>query len=621
MNKKIFAIFIIFCCASNICAQRIEKQKISDEEAQRIILNINYANYSVAQINKYKNKYVASTERNFILDRVTKNFTDRNLINFWDSLLSTITKVELSDNEKVFMQSRAEKDRKSAYTKSFNSFGSVFVPGNNPYQFITSLIYTGTSAILNYKKTVDEIDKSNEQMLFKISKSQDEAIFEILNEMWKYSSNLVSGYNLNDLKLINTKPMKEFVDALNYSDSEKTSAWDDQKLKDTFEYFPPFWFELGRAYQNLGDFEKAEKYYNNFEILMGNKILNYDAHYVELAKNKIRFYLKDPDKNYDVIKKYLSIIEKETIPEREEIAKNRYFTAQVLFILNELTVAENILTSIIISNDTSYIEDAILLLKEVHLAMKNSDYEIAELFSQVHFGDYISALKASSNKNKVVNEKNISWYLPYKIANNYNVKAISEGKEYYPIVVSNEQIQNSDCRYFIDLKNSELKKLDDIVLVFKNKETGSEYAVSYEIKKVNEKELIAAWKALKRCGIDYVNEDSYVVMEFGKNVVNYKYVTSDIEIEKQKLANKKIDKTEYDEPIYSENLRKDISELSNLLKDVKKQRYKEKSNFNFPYKASFFRFSKNIYCIGLKSIYQSNSNQVITFDNIGCIMR
>jgi len=54
-----------------------------------------------------------------------------------------------------------------------------------------------------------------------------------------------------------------------------------------FDNFPPFWYELGSAYQNDNNYSAARKAYTKFEQLQNNTIITYDKYYVELAKNMI----------------------------------------------------------------------------------------------------------------------------------------------------------------------------------------------------------------------------------------------------------------------------------------------------------------------------------------------
>ena len=75
------------------------------------------------------------------------------------------------------------------------------------------------------------------------------------------------------------------------SAKERKNSLCEPQLQANMSMFPPYWYELGNAYQELGDFENAMLSYNKFEELKQNDIVAKDNNYVNLIKNKIQILL------------------------------------------------------------------------------------------------------------------------------------------------------------------------------------------------------------------------------------------------------------------------------------------------------------------------------------------
>ena len=82
--------------------------------------------------------------------------------------------------------------------------------------------------------------------------------------------------------------MEKFITVLQMSgNKEKLNNLRVLEESHRFDNFPPFWYELGSAYQNDNNYSAARKAYTKFEQLQNNTIITYDKYYVELAKNMI----------------------------------------------------------------------------------------------------------------------------------------------------------------------------------------------------------------------------------------------------------------------------------------------------------------------------------------------
>ena len=577
-------------------AQRIAKEKITDSEKQKLIMNLNYIQYSTEQISEYMNKSVAESEYNFIINRIdADSLIDKQVIGAYTDLLETISKVCLKENEKEFINQMTEKQRKMAFANVFTSFGSVFVPGASPQQMIASLAYTGVSAAFNYVNTVSNINNSNQEALFQISQAEKEKIFEARNKLFSNAKTMAQRYGLNDDLLIQSNSMVDFIKSVNKHPAEKASALENKTFMTNFEYFPPYWFELGRAFQEIGNYEKAIKYYARFEALLNNRVIKNDSYYIQLAKNCIRIYLgnnpnpvdieKNAKQNRAVIEKYLKIIENETPAEITELAKNHYFMAQIYYLLGNYKKSLELLDWNI-NNKTGapeYIADSITLMHLIKASLnygENKYYWIAENYSQIPFGNatesiekvfeqidhehgfFYSVQKKAPDKLKnkvpfansnydscfntikgynsenVVNKDNLYWTMPESMIDAKQIFVVIDDVSYIPeIVYPKDSYKNKYSPVcFINYRISDIKKPFYFTVNISDSNLKEELILTYFIQPVTEKEIQISEKALNRIGSDISAKNSNIILGLASALKNYKYTVDDVDNKRKSIT-------------------------------------------------------------------------------------
>lgn len=252
---------------------------------------INYIQFSVAKIINGKSKGLLEDEFNHVINNINPaSLQDQELINAYDTLLTTLTALKLNENQRDHLAKIIEIKKKNAVTNCLNSFGSIFVPGANPLSLLASAAYTGISAVLNYRKAVNEAKIEGEEDLFEISQNDLEYIdglrrdlFIATAKVFKNRSNSVEG-------LINENTMKEFAGAANKIYDSKENARNSLVFLDAAENdlasFPPYWLVRAVAAFKSGSKEHIFlEYINKFEKLNSNNpIFNKNPYCIEAAK-------------------------------------------------------------------------------------------------------------------------------------------------------------------------------------------------------------------------------------------------------------------------------------------------------------------------------------------------
>ena len=592
MKKLVFMISTFYLLFSCLYAERIKKESVTDEDRKQLILNLNYIEYSVAQISEYQNKAVADSEYKFIINKISPNsLLDTDIVDAYTMLSKLDTNVELQDNEKQFMKKQAERKRKQAVTSVFKSAGSVFVPGATPQQMIASLAYTSISAALNYMDTVNEIENSLEKDFFEIDQAVLKDIKNYKSDLFEKSHKLAGKYELNWAQVIEDSEMQAFVKILKKSDDEKISGLDNSDFRKTFALFPPYWFELGNAFQNQKNYLKANEYYNHFEQLMSYKIIKNNKQYCQFAKNKILLLLGVEDsyekmvrnaKQYKTeILNYIDIINEQTPKTVEDQIEKNCFLAKIYFIIGMKDKALSCL-DYVLNNKSLGAEfiDECILLKRLIFESENSKegelYRLINYYSQIAMGDdatdsiitlqnqlyqksgvtnvlkskipsFISSRLKNSDqidvfnldaKEKSISLKNMYFELPEKLKKESIILLEINEKQYIPtIVYPREEFSNKmNSIYYFDYG---LDSITEEPQTFKinsyNYNSLSEYTIIYKIQKISKKDLDKVNVAFSRIGSDLSSVNSDVLLEYIKMIKNYKYKVEDIEEEKKSI--------------------------------------------------------------------------------------
>ena len=332
--KKYISLLIVFilCLQSALCSEK-------DDQIIYAML-MNQIQYSLLTVQHYKSRTVLKKEYDNIICKIDKTkLADENgdAIEAYSNLLDTLTELKLSENEKQFLTIQAEKEKKQAVnqilTGSASAVGmaAIAFAGGNPVSAVSGLLFTGVSGVFNYRNAVNATENSLNASLFRISQNDIHLLDGERNSLFKTYSRFITKYKIPKKYEIKEDQMKWLVEALDNLDAQSKVRLLETK-KDIFALFTPFWFELGSAYQAVGNEKKAKECYAEFEKQKRKySIIDNDSYYTELAKNMIKM-CHDTDK-MGKIKPYVDIIEADQTVANEN--ENRMYLAELYYSLGE----------------------------------------------------------------------------------------------------------------------------------------------------------------------------------------------------------------------------------------------------------------------------------------------
>ena len=658
--RKILLILFIFCASLNLFANQL-----SSAQQKELVAALNYLQYSTAKIKMSENKAIAEDIYYSIINEIKiEALSDRWLNMEYGNFLEACAALKLTQNEKDFIKQINKKAQKNAYLSAFSNMGAIFVPGQSPTQLVASLVYTSVANTVAVANMKNQLATQLEKDMFYLDQDILENIYALQTSLFTTSAKLLGN---NASGRINENSMSIFMNAIMLKTAkERKYALSEPQLQRNMAIFPPYWYELGRAYKELGDNSKAIEAYNKFIELKQTDIVEKDKYYVNILKDKIQFLLgTNPEKarvnalnNKNVILNYLEII-KANYLDSEAGEKNAYF-AKIYYLIGESEESLKCLNYIIESKmHQEYIEEAVALKILIESAKSNSNavlYQNISNFSKIKFGN------SDLDFSKIVAEKSLlyksaSWYLgqdlaeylhyklfgnennlshyvinnflcidiPSNIIKNYDISFEIEDKLYLPSILNQDSTNSSICfinYLFGDIDSDGLP----VTMVCQSKSNRKISKVNYFIKPIKAKYFKAAEKAYKRLGSDIIVHNAQTAIEFGKIVYNYDYEVDDEEDLRKEIRNqkqkegKKENKTE--EQINSEitkelskKLAVDINSLQKIKSSVEIAEYNKKDNL---YSPTIVRYNEDYYLVGIIST-SVNTNKEYTIDTKGNI--
>jgi len=529
---KRFIISIIFILSiTNVFASKKDDQIV-------YAMLMNQIQFSLQTVQYYKDRLVLDQEYNNIICKIDKTkLKDENnkAITAYSNMLGLLTNLKLQENEKIFVTQEAEREKSQALYKCLEgaaipAIASIYQLGQgissikqDPTaigQIISgsaSALYTGVSAFFNYKNTINTVENRLRKDLFRLEQEDLKLIDGERESLFKTYSEFISKYDIPKQYEIKEDQMRWLVETLDKADTASKINLLEEK-RNIFAVFTPFWFELGCAYQELGNLGKAKDCYQIFERQkLKYSIIDNDSYYTELAKNMIQISMEE--NNITNIRKYLSIIENDTTASNE--SSNRFYSAGIHYYLKDFDEAQKQL-KLIIDDNREFVPQAREFLQLITV-VKNADDITTNLFllgqlkivsdnnvkevviskkgDSTVFSDAVNFFFGSEEE-KVFYYDKLVFSLPIKIGEKYTLGIVINGKYYDSL----PYVKDDKIYYFINYELDELMEDHSNFYVFLIDEKGKITRAAFTTEYFNSKktrQLNEAFKILSVSNKEY----------------------------------------------------------------------------------------------------------------------
>ena len=412
-------IFIFTFLSANYIWAQEDNTAVLPSERSILESHINYLQYSIINLKNSENKAISDAIYYSIINELDiSTISNSKILRTYTDFLNNCSSLKLNQNEKDFLVNINEQQQKKAYLSAFTNLGAIFVPGRSPQQMVASLVYTTISNIVAIENTKNQLQTQLQRDLFYLDQNSLETMYLMQTNLFTTSITTLSGLSGKDSR-ITEDTMGAFIRSLNLSSNEaKLAALSESDLNKSMSSFPPYWYELGNAFQIAGDYESALESYGRYEDLKKQDVVKKDQIYKKVLKNKIAILLgSNPLKITEN-----AIKNKSQIIDCIEILKNQYldsdageknvYLSKIYFLIGEYHNSLSCLNHVIHTGELypEYIEEAIQLKRLINSVSTDASgalYQTIYNFSKIAFGSNCALVENFNQERKSLAR---TWY-------------------------------------------------------------------------------------------------------------------------------------------------------------------------------------------------------------------
>lgn len=261
MRKKYFCV-ILFVFTIIFSGADLHAKNTAD--AFEAALALNYCHMSLYRIIQYNDRIVLDEEYNEIISNINlTKIKDEEIIELLHGLMDTISQFRLNEGDKKLFYAEYENQLSNAFYSSFSSVTSIPISGN-PYALAATALVQAGSAYVNYRNNMEMYKRQLDRSIWELDKKAILSINDIRKEFLKSYWVIMRRYSIPDKWRITEKQMNQYMSILKDGDPGRKFR-NLQRLEDSFQAYPPFWYYLGQAAQDLSNHSYALRAYQKLK--------------------------------------------------------------------------------------------------------------------------------------------------------------------------------------------------------------------------------------------------------------------------------------------------------------------------------------------------------------------
>ncbi len=208
---------------------------------------LNLCAVSVSQIVEYQDVNIMEQEYEAILNNLNlENMPkDEALLEVLRQILDVITFFRIQDGDRKLLEKKYEQKMKNALWRAMPNPG-IFLTGGSLASIGVSLAYAVGTGYMNYRNVKAEASMEQEEEQWKLQRSAIEQLNGLRRELFTTAWRLATNYEFPDSYRLTENQIRQYNSILMDTDVirkyERLYA-----IKDKFEAYPNFWYELGHA--------------------------------------------------------------------------------------------------------------------------------------------------------------------------------------------------------------------------------------------------------------------------------------------------------------------------------------------------------------------------------------
>lgn len=227
----------------------IEKiNKSMEESSFRAAYALNMCTVSVSQIVDYEDINVLEQEYEAILNNLNLELMpkDEALLDILKQLLDTITFFRMAEGDKKVIEKEYEYRMKNAIWSAVPNFGMIFAGGVSPVALGVSLASQIGIGYMNYRKNKAEYELDKDKEYWRLQRAAIEQFNALKRELFTTAWRLADSYKFPDNYRLTEGQIKQYNEIL--ADADELRRFERlQYIEDSFCAYPPYWYFLGHA--------------------------------------------------------------------------------------------------------------------------------------------------------------------------------------------------------------------------------------------------------------------------------------------------------------------------------------------------------------------------------------
>lgn len=283
-----------------------------DPEATAMLLN--YCRESLYKIVEYNDRSVLDEEYSKLVNNIDiTRIQDDEAAQLIEALLTELNLLKLDEAQKQFLTDAYNKTLQSGIIDAFKKVKGVDTKlvgmrGSSPATMACKAIVFIATGISNWKSGLARMQNEASMHLLQLKAEELKRLTVLRTQFFDTEYKLYKRYSLPDHLNLKEVQMAQYIKVLADEDGPRRLERL-ERLKDDFDAFPPFWYQIGMAAEEAGKRDLALNYYAHFERIQTH-VFREDQDYVRLCMH--RALMRNFDTEKEAVRRDLAIIESNT---------------------------------------------------------------------------------------------------------------------------------------------------------------------------------------------------------------------------------------------------------------------------------------------------------------------
>ncbi|MFH1216643.1 MAG: hypothetical protein V1706_09090 [Pseudomonadota bacterium] len=232
----------------------------------QVLQSLNQIAISLTHIISYNDKVVLDQEYNTIINNLNlSRIPDAEIISLLQELMDLLASSKIQDHDRSYLARSYERDVENELER--NAASRIFDPAGfitNPYTGILIAVVNAGSFYFNYRFKIEDYKKEREKKAWEIDEKTLLGLNNFYKKLLKSSWELMRQYNLPDEWRLNENQLSDYTAILKESNIELRYR-KLERIENSFQKFPPYWYYRGQAAQEMGNKQEALRCFNQFQ--------------------------------------------------------------------------------------------------------------------------------------------------------------------------------------------------------------------------------------------------------------------------------------------------------------------------------------------------------------------